>query len=468
MTVIIETLSTNTTVNDIIRELDHECQRVPVSLRNACIGFGKALGKTLKHLPKTLAFEEYAPYSICSIVGECIIPCCKSDEPEQIQIQMTGIDTEMGITWVTPVDTLSQTPCVEYNEKNGKTKMTKCGSTSTYTFGGWKGTINHVVLENLKLRTTYDYKVNTQSKASSTFEFVTPPYLNEKANRPLRIAVIGDMGASNASDGTVARLTKSANDRSIDFILHDGDTSYADGVQFIWDQYYRKVQPYTTRLPVFIVPGNHEIADDFAAYKHRHFMPSQSSKSGTNMYWSANVDNVHIVGVSSESEFDTAFQSPHQLAWLEQDLKSVDRQKTPWIILMLHRPLYCSSGSPQDCKMFAGLLRSNCESMLKKYNVDIVIQAHRHDYESSWPVYDGIVTQHDFNKPSAPTYIVVGASGCREGMTSRWDTPPPQWSRKRILEFGYATIDVYNSTYLEWKYIGDSTGNVLDQINISK
>ena len=49
MTVIIETLSTNTTVNDIIRELDHECQRVPVSLRNACIGFGKALVNEKKY-----------------------------------------------------------------------------------------------------------------------------------------------------------------------------------------------------------------------------------------------------------------------------------------------------------------------------------------------------------------------------------------------------------------------------------
>ena len=31
-----------------------------------------------------------------------------------------------------------------------------------------------------------------------------------------------------------------------------------------------------------------------------------------------------------------------QYVWLENDLKNVDRTKTPWVVLGGHRPMYCS------------------------------------------------------------------------------------------------------------------------------
>lgn len=43
---------------------------------------------------------------------------------------------------------------------------------------------------------------------------------------------------------------------------------------------------------------------------------------------------------------DTYGEVPYraaQLAWLEEDLKAVDRTKTPWVILMAHHALYCTS-----------------------------------------------------------------------------------------------------------------------------
>ena len=46
--------------------------------------------------------------------------------------------------------------------------------------------------------------------------------------------------------------------------------------------------------------------------------------------------------------------------------------------------------------------------------------------------------------------IVVGASGCREGMTSRWDTPPPQWSRKRMyFRLYFEIIFVFSILFLK-------------------
>ena len=45
--------------------------------------------------------------------------------------------------------------------------------------------------------------------------------------------------------------------------------------------------------------------------------------------------------MSSEDDF---LPGSEQRTWLEQDLLSVDRSVTPWLMLMLHRPIYSSCG----------------------------------------------------------------------------------------------------------------------------
>lgn len=52
---------------------------------------------------------------------------------------------------------------------------------------------------------------------------------------------------------------------------------------------------------------------------------------------------VHFIMMSTEHDFSP--ESP-QYTWLEKDLKSVDRTKTPWIIIGGHRAMYCSALMP--------------------------------------------------------------------------------------------------------------------------
>jgi len=39
---------------------------------------------------------------------------------------------------------------------------------------------------------------------------------------------------------------------------------------------------------------------------------------------------------------EVAYALRQQFEWIEADLGSVDRSKTPWIVMMSHRPMYCS------------------------------------------------------------------------------------------------------------------------------
>lgn len=208
------------------------CHLLPIKYQSACVSVEKSVGKFLAHLPETLALEEFTPFSLCAMGEQCLIDCCdNNDAPQQVQLALTGVDTEMSVSWITPASATPAKPCVSLVPASGGSATQQCGQTSTYTHGGWRGTINQVTLQQLAPRTTYNYTVISGTVRAGPFQLVTPPYLDVAAGDPLRFAVIGDMGASNVSDGTVARLVAGASTRNYDVVLHDGDESYSDGTR---------------------------------------------------------------------------------------------------------------------------------------------------------------------------------------------------------------------------------------------
>jgi hypothetical protein len=95
-------------------------------------------------------------------------------------------------------------------------------------------------------------------------------------------------------------------------------------------------------------------------------MPSAESKGLENFWYSWDHGMVHFIQFNTETDFPNAPDLPGgegkenagpfapngtQLAWLENDLKNVDRKKTPWIIVGGHRP--CTS-----CLEFVGKYRN--------------------------------------------------------------------------------------------------------------
>ena len=66
----------------------------------------------------------------------------------------------------------------------------------------------------------------------------------------------------------------------------------------------------------------------------------------------------------------TVTQNYEQYQWLEQDLKLVDRSKTPWIFAAAHRPMYSSRVMDYQKNM-----RTAFEDLLVKYGVDVFVGA---------------------------------------------------------------------------------------------
>ena len=99
---------------------------------------------------------------------------------------------------------------------------------------------------------------------------------------------------------------------------------------------------------MLVTGGNHEIGSSEAwlHYMHRWPTPYREARSTSPLYWSADVGPVHVVALNSYDNFVNGGDRL-QRSWLEQDLSSVDRAATPWLIVMMARPPRPPSFAPR-------------------------------------------------------------------------------------------------------------------------
>lgn len=80
------------------------------------------------------------------------------------------------------------------------------------------------------------------------------------------------------------------------------------------------------------------------------------------------------------SFFSTSGKYTPQYRWLEEELLKVDRNETPWLIVLVHSPWY---NSYNYHFMEGETMRVMFESWFVQYKVDLVFSGHVHAYERS-------------------------------------------------------------------------------------
>lgn len=248
------------------------------------------------------------------------------------------------------------------------------------------------------------------------------------------------------------KLATMQDELGIDLTMIVGDLSYAglssdfiplnitseDEFERVWDLYGIQSQRTAATRPFMVGNGNHERFYDWAAYTNRYKMPFESSGGNQDGFWySYDYGNVHWVSISSEHSLD---EGSEQKTWLERDLKtaSSNRNVVPWIVLSLHKPMYCSDEStPQG-------FRELLEPLMLDIDVDLVFVGHMHAYERIHPVNNYEVTVYPSrrregdhlgvdtyeSKGKGPVYIVQGNTGAMQ--FEQWIQPQPAWSALRF------------------------------------
>ncbi|CEG46928.1 RxLR-like protein [Plasmopara halstedii] len=275
-------------------------------------------------------------------------------------------------------------------------------------------------------------------------------------------------------------------------LVHVGDISYAKGKTYIWDQYGAIVQSVASRLPYMVGVGNHEydyiengeghdLSGEEAAlsngwhpkngnfktdsngecgvpFARRFHMPQATNEGANPPFWySFQVGLTHHIVLSSEHRC-TSGSSMRK--WLERELEQyVDRNVTPWLIVHLHRPLYCSEMYEADNNV-AKILRDCFEDLFATNNVDFVFSGHYHAYERTFPVYHGICQEHD-QKAQAPIHIMIGSGGAELDDISYFQS---FWSRSRQQEYGYGRLHIYNASHARFEFVRARDRVVTDAI----
>ena len=300
-----------------------------------------------------------------------------------------------------------------------------------------------------------------------------------KGALPLTIAAVADLGEDcfrpdpwcgnntcGCGNATIAALAEGATSGEFAAIVHAGDIAYTSGNQAIWDEYMREMEPAVSAVPYQVAPGNHEHYYNFSGYLHRFSMLADDKTSINNLYNSFDIGGVHFVAFSTEHDYSPG--SP-QVQWMAADLAKVDRSVTPWVVVFAHRPIYCSTSDFFDCQTNGPKnIGPSIEPILAKNRVDLYLAGHLHNYERTWPTYNGVVAARSYTNVTATVHVVVGMAGCDEGLTGRFADPSPDWSATHSAQLGWAKMHFASATEMTLSYVLSNTGEVFDTFTITR
>lgn len=439
--------------------------------------------------------------------------------PEQIHLAYTDKEDEMRVMFVTPdgkessvkyglgrenMDQVVVTRVVRYERED------MCDAPANDSVG-WRdpGFIHDGVMVNLKKGKRYFYQVGSDSGGwSMTNSFVS----HDGDSNEVVAFLFGDMGAATpystfhrtqqesiSTIKWISRDIEALGDKPA-LISHIGDISYARGYAWLWDNFFTQIEPVASQIPYHVCIGNHEYdwplqpwrpdwsyaiygkdggGECGVPYSLRFIMPGNSSEpTGTrapatrNLYYSFDLGPVHFLYFSTETNF---LQGSKQYEFLKQDLESVDRKRTPFVVVQGHRPMYTTSNEVRDAPIRMKMLE-HLEPLFVKNKVTLALWGHVHRYERFCPLNNftcGSLGMNGQGWEPYPVHIVIGMAG--QDWQPIWEPrpdhpdlpvfPQPTRSLYRGGEFGYTRL-VATKEKLTFSYIGNHDGEVHDMVEI--
>ena len=196
-------------------------------------------------------------------------------------------------------------------------------------------------------------------------------------------ATAGDWGSNSNTTNTVARIIKS----KVPLVIGLGDYCYCASPEVWWNGVVSPLKGIMFRG----AEGNHEVSD--SPNNASELLKDFGQKNWTSSF---NYKNVHFVILDEEHG------KPDGNA-LDKDLATARADPTiKWIIVAFHEPIYTS---PSDHAPDENGIKSTVLPLFDKYHVDLVLQAHNHNYQRSSRL------KADHQDPSGSVYMVVGTGG---------------------------------------------------------
>ena len=346
-----------------------------------------------------------------------------------------------------------------------------------------------------------------------TFMDVGEPF-DAEPHSPGGFAVTTVAGHDVLASGSESRATAPASPHPYSLVLHSGDLSYARGEGEVWERWMDMIEPLSSHAPYMVSMGNHEClwagpssagggwgpAPDFrpiygqygndsggeccipAAHRFSAMPggvlgqtpsplyqdlpphePSPSADANPPYWYSFDYGAAHFVIFSTEHDFTPGSK---QLEWVERDLASVNRAKTPWVIGSAHRPAY-TSFVMHDLQPVSLALAMTIEPLLAKYDVNLMLYGHVHTHERTCPLRDAECVGSAMGGGGrlvelrgGTVHLTVGCGG--HSLNLGIPVIKSGWSEAVHVDFGYGRLEVLNGTHAAWEFVrvqrGDAPG----------
>ena len=192
----------------------------------------------------------------------------------------------------------------------------------------------------------------------------------------------------------------------------------------------------------------------------------------TDSFYSFDYKNIHFLVMNTGLDSLIPYgKGSQQYNFVKSDLaQASNTNKIDWIIVVSYQPFYTSP----TVHLAPGNLGVLYSPLFEKYGVDLVVTAHNHNYQRTYPLYSA--SKHssspeikdkngnNYNNPSAPIYVTVGTAGAE---LYEFDGQAP-FIAAQTVQAGFLHVEVLKDrTQLNAKFLDGET-NPKDYFTINK
>jgi Purple acid Phosphatase, N-terminal domain/Calcineurin-like phosphoesterase len=237
----------------------------------------------------------------------------------------------------------------------------------------------HATVGGLRPGATYAYVVTADNDGNAADPFSATFRTAPRGRAPFRFTSFGDLATPVLSYGQSAYAVAAVESFQPLFHLLNGDLCYADhnpaAQPEVWRDFGNNNQASAAYRPWMPCPGHGPLG--FTSYLTRYRLPDNQVPGFGGRWYCFRIGSALFVSLDTG-----AFGA--QTAWLERTLAagrgdaSVD-----WIIVQMHQCAApsCATGDGSDPG-----IRAEWLPLFDRYEVDLVLSGHDHNYERSFPV----------------------------------------------------------------------------------
>src|ERR1700733_8570247 len=347
--------------------------------------------------------------------------------PEQIHLTW-GRDPAASVTvsWASPGP--AQRPRVQLGHGGPARTVPATGRTYTDGINGEKVWTYHAEITGLAPDSTHEYVVTADNDGSDQ-PFAASLRTAPRGRAPFRFTSFGDLATPNTawvlSYGQSAYAVAAVERFQPLFHLLNGDLCYADlnpTVQpEVWRDFGNNNQTSAANRPWMPCLGNHEVefgngAQGFTSYLTRYTLPDNQMPGFDGRWYSFRVGSVLFVSLDADdvvyedagallggpaaltpaastgnppiepgtSFYIRGYSGGAQTRWLERTLEAGrGDESVDWVIVQMHQCAASSSATGNGSDLG---IREEWLPLFDRYQVDLVLCGHDHDYERSFPV----------------------------------------------------------------------------------